>query len=132
MAKIEKKKDKGNLSVARSQPADTQDSRFFYCRGILDHLIGKYVIVRTYSAGVFAGILKNKEGQEILLDDARRIWFWDDATSLSQLAQSGTSKPDRCKFPEAVEQVLLLQAIEILRVSPTAEKSIREVPIWKQ
>ena len=92
----------------------------------------KYVIARTYSAGVFAGYLESRNGREVVMRDARRIWYWEGANSLSQLAIDGTKCPDKCKFPEAVEQVLLLQAIEILRVSPTAEKSIREVPIWKQ
>ena len=58
----------------------------------------KYVIVRTYSAGVFAGYLKSKEGKEVVMQDARRIWYWDGAASLSQLAMEGTSKPDKCNF----------------------------------
>ena len=76
----------------------------------------KYVICRTYSAGVFAGYLKQRVGQEVILLKARRLWSWAGAASLSQLAQSGTSKPESCKFPEEVDQVELLQAIEILDV----------------
>lgn len=64
--------------------------------------------------------------------DARRIWYWDGAASLSQLANTGTSKPQTCKFPAPVNRVELLQAIEILDVTKEAEKSIREVPEWKQ
>ena len=95
-------------------------------------MIGKYVIVRTYSAGVFAGTLKSKDGKEVLLTNARRIWYWDGAASLSQLAVDGTSKPDNCKFPCEVEEVLLTEAIEILAVSEKAQKSISEVPAWKE
>jgi hypothetical protein len=61
---------------------------------------GDYVIVRTYSAGVFAGTLRERNGKEVTLHNARRIWYWAGAASLSQLAQSGTSKPNQCKFPE--------------------------------
>ena len=43
----------------------------------------KYVIVRTYSAGVFAGELESKNGQEVVLRNARRIWYWSGAASLS-------------------------------------------------
>ena len=64
--------------------------------------------------------------------DARRIWYWDGAASLSQLANTGTSKPRNCKFPAPVDRVELLQAIEILSVTEVAEKSIKEVPEWKQ
>jgi hypothetical protein len=89
-----------------------------------------YVIVRTYSAGVFAGNLKSRKGREVVLTDARRIWQWQGAASLSQLAQSGTSKPTLCKFPEPVDEVLLLEAIEILNVTKHAEAIIKAVPIW--
>ena len=61
---------------------------------------GPYVIVRTQSAGVFAGNLKSRDGKEVVLTDARRLWYWAGAASLSQLAVSGTSRPgDFCKFP---------------------------------
>jgi hypothetical protein len=94
-------------------------------------MIGKYVIVRTYSAGVFAGTLKHREGKEVLLSNARRIWYWAGAASLSQLAVDGTSKPNICKFPCEVEEVFLTEAVEILSVTEKAQISISEVPVWK-
>lgn len=93
-------------------------------------LIGAYCVVRTYSAGVFAGTLKARNGREALVTDARRLWYWDGAASLSQLANEGTSKPGNCKFPDAVEQVLLTEAIEILPCTETARRSIEEVQVW--
>ena len=90
-----------------------------------------YVIVRTYSAGVFAGYLKERVGREVTLKNARRLWYWDGAASLSELAVHGTSKPDNCKFPCEVNTVDLLEAIEILEVSKKAQESIKNVPIWK-
>ena len=90
-----------------------------------------YVIVRTYSAGVFAGYLESKNGREVILTNARRIWKWSGAASLSQLAQSGSSDPDNCKFPEPVNRVELLEAIEILDVTDKAKKIIESVKIWK-
>lgn len=91
----------------------------------------RYVIVRTYSAGVFAGELESRQGQEVVLRNARRLWYWAGAASLSQLAMEGTSKPDECKFPCAVDRVTLLQVIEILDVTATARQSIKGVPVWK-
>jgi len=93
---------------------------------------GQYCMVRTYSAGVFAGTIVSRKGKEVLLKDARRIWYWAGAASLSQLAMSGTSAPDRCKFPEPVKEVLLTEVIEIIPITPVAAKSIQGVPIWKQ
>ena len=91
----------------------------------------KYVIVRTYSAGVFAGDLVSRNGQEVILKNARRLWYWDGAASLSQLAVEGVSKPSTCKFPVAVPRVELLEAVEILDVSAAAKKSIEGVPVWR-
>lgn len=90
-----------------------------------------YVIVRTYSAGVFAGNLESRDGKEALLSNARRLWYWDGAATLSQLAVDGTSKPQNCKFPVEVSLVTLTEAIEILQVTAKAEKSIKSVPVWK-
>lgn len=91
----------------------------------------KYCIVRTHSAGVFAGYLQSRNGQEVVLRKARRIWYWEGAASLSQLATDGTSKPDKCKFPAAVDLVELLQAIEIIPTTEVARKSIAGVPTWE-
>jgi len=91
-----------------------------------------YVIVRTYSAGVFAGYLEKREGKEVVLLKVRRIWFWAGAASLSQLAMEGTKKPNECKFPCEVDKIELTEAIEILYVTKKAELSIKSVKIWEQ
>ena len=92
---------------------------------------GAYVIVRTYSAGVFAGNLVRRDGQEVELSDARRLWYWEGAASLSQLSQSGVSLPLQCKFPEPMVSVILTQAIEIIPCTNDAKKSIIGAPVWK-
>lgn len=91
-----------------------------------------YVIVRTYSAGVFAGTLEARNGKEVTLTNARRLWYWDGAASLSQLAVDGTSKPQNCKFPVAVQKILLTEAIEVIVCTEKAKKSIEEVPVWQR
>jgi len=93
-------------------------------------LTGRYCIVRTYSAGVFAGIVESREGKEVALKDARRLWYWSGAASLSELSTRGTSNPKKCKFPAVVPEVLLTEVIEILPVSDIARKSIESVPVW--
>ena len=92
----------------------------------------KYVVVRTYSAGVHAGYLFQKNGKEVVLKNARRIWYWEGAASLSELAQRGTSKPEKCKFPVAVNTITLTEAIEIIETTKEAKESIESVPIWSK
>lgn len=90
----------------------------------------RWHIVRTYTAGVFFGQIVRRDGREVELENARRIWFWSGAASLSQLAQEGTKDPKGCKFPCPVDRIVLLDAIEILDTTDEAQKSIQEVPVW--
>ena len=92
----------------------------------------EYVIVRTYSAGVFAGYLKERNGKEVTMLKARRLWYWSGASSLSQLSVDGVLRPEDCKFPCEVESVVLTEVIEILPVTQKAKESINDVQIWKQ
>jgi hypothetical protein len=90
----------------------------------------KYSIVRSQSAGVFMGIIKSRKGDEAVLTDARRLWYWSGAASLSQLSQDGVKNPTQCKFPVAVPSVTLLGVIEILPCTSVAEASVKGVPVW--
>lgn len=89
----------------------------------LSPFIGQNVIVRTYSAGVFYGKLENMDGQEAVVTNARRVWYWAGAASLSQLSKDGTSNPDDCKFPAPVDAVHLTQVIEVLPLTEKAKLS---------
>ena len=91
----------------------------------------QYVIVRTYSAGVHAGELVSRNGKEVVLKNARRLWYWSGAASLSQLAMEGVKNPGQCKFPCEVSEITLTEAIEIIPTTAAARLSIANVPVWK-
>ena len=91
----------------------------------------EYKIIRTYSAGVFAGYLESRNGKEVVIRQARRLWKWAGAATLSQLAVDGTNNPSSCKFPVSVDKVELMEAIEIISVTEKARKSISEVVVWQ-
>lgn len=93
--------------------------------------IAKKVIIRGELSGVEFGTLVARNGREVTLHNARRIWFWEGAASLSQLAKDGTAKLYGCKFSVAVESITILDAIEIIPCSEKAIKSIEGVPEWK-
>lgn len=90
-----------------------------------------YYIVRGDRSGVFFGHIKERNGREVTLTDCRRIWYWDGAASLSQLASEGTKAPLTCKFTVTVEELRVLDAIELIPCTEAAERSILEVPVWK-
>jgi len=94
-------------------------------------MIGKYVIVRTYSAGVHAGTLQSRKGKVVALVNSRRLWYWDGAATLSELAVRGVSRPGTCKFPAVVPEIILTEAIEIIPCTPEAQKCIEAVQEWK-
>jgi len=92
--------------------------------GIGSDLIGKKVIIRTYNAGVWFGELGQKDGNEVILKDARRMFRWWAAESISLSAVSIHGiKHDKSKICEAVEQIWL-EAIEII---PCKEKAINSI-----
>lgn len=90
-----------------------------------------YYIVRCNRAGVFAGEIESREGQEVKMKNVRRLWYWNGACSLSELAKSGTKEPDNCKFTVTIDEIELLEAIEIIKCTEEAEKSIKGVKEWK-
>ena len=91
-----------------------------------------YVLIRSDRAGVFVGYMKQRNGSEVELERARRLWYWDGAASLSQLAMDGVSKPENCKFPVEVDKITILGVIEIILVTDKARLSIKGVPVWQK
>ena len=91
----------------------------------------EYCIVRTYSAGVFAGYLKSRDGKEGVVLEARRLHYWDGAASLSQLSQEGVTKPENCRFPIPMPEVRLTEIIEVIPCTEKARLSIADVPVWE-
>lgn len=92
---------------------------------------GDYVVVRTYSAGVHSGYLKKEEGKDVTLTNTRRLWQWQGAATLSQVAGEGISKPNDCKFPAAISEVRLKDAIEVIPCTDKAKAIIEGVKAWK-
>ena len=91
-----------------------------------------YVLIRGEASGVFVGFLKEKTGREVHLLNCRRIWKWSGAASISQLAISGTSLPENCKFPEETIEHTILDCIEIIPCTEQSYDIIKNVPIWME
>lgn len=93
--------------------------------------IGKKVIIRANRAGVFYGTLAAKQGDEVSLNNCRRLWYWNGAASLSELAVSGVTMPRECKFSVIVPEITVMGVIEIIPCSEAAITNIEAVPEWK-
>jgi hypothetical protein len=93
--------------------------------------IGKICMVRAENAGVHFGLVEEKDGKEVRLKDARRVWYWDGAATISELAMKGTKKPQNCKFPCTVESIELCDVIETIPMTESAISSLRGVAVWE-
>lgn len=89
------------------------------------------VIIRADRAGVFYGEIKERNGSEVVMTNVRRLWYWDGAASLSQLATEGVTRPGNCKFTVTVKEMTILGVIEIIPCTKKAEESIDSVAVWK-
>lgn len=90
-----------------------------------DVLVGKYVIVRCYSAGVHAGNLVHQDRDVVLLRNSRRLWSWraKSGVALSGVAVHGLGA--NCKIDSEVELIRLTGAIETIKCSEASEAAIR-------
>ena len=93
---------------------------------------GKYCVIRGRGFGVFAGTVDTIDGDLILVKNARRLWYWDGAASISQIAAEGVKNPAGCKFSMSVESILLRDFIEIIPCTEQAREIIEGVKEWKR
>jgi hypothetical protein len=91
----------------------------------------KKVIVRADRAGVFFGTLTHKEGNEVTLTNARKLFYWNGAGAVEQIALEGVKKPTDCKFTVVVEEITILNIIQIIPCTEVAIANIENVKEWK-
>ena len=117
-------------AVEPVEPAHTCDDAHSVCANPHSH-IGRYCVIRGDRSGVFAGTLVSQEGHKVVLHNVRRLWYWNGAASISQIATEGVTKPSDCKFTVTVDSITILDAIEIIPTTAEAEANIKAVPVWK-
>jgi hypothetical protein len=98
----------------------------------MENLIGKKVIVRADRAGVFFGTLTAKEGSEVQLKDARKLYYWSEACAIEQIALEGVKNPKGCQFTVVNSESTILGVIQILPCTEAASTNIENVPEWKK
>jgi len=91
----------------------------------------KYYIVRANGAGVLFGKIKSRAGDEVELEDVRKLWNWHGACAVEQLALEGVKKPRECQFTVTVPKMIIFNALQIIECSTDAIANIKAVPEWK-
>ena len=118
---VEQVREIARMFGAQTSDAEQANYKANYRGGAWTHpLIGKRVLVRTYSAGVHIGTLKSVNpynAMECHLVDALRLWKWTDGgLSLSAVANNGI-KGGRLN---RTGEVMLTNAIEYIPVTDEA------------
>lgn len=85
-------------------------------------MIGRFCIVRTYTAGVHMGVVEDINGTSVMLKEARRLYEWREAFTLSEASQRGVAENSRISDP--VPEILLTQAIEVIPCSEVATANL--------
>lgn len=98
-------------------------------------ILGKKCVIRADRAGVFCGVVSEVNdtpaGREVVMKDVRRLWYWNGAASISQLATEGVKRPEDCKFTVSVTEMSVMQVIEIIPCTEEAVASIEAVRVWR-
>lgn len=92
----------------------------------------QYYIVRTEKAGVFFGKIKERKPYEVTMTNVRKLWYWDGAAAVEQLAVDGTNSAENCKFTITVEEMVIANPIQIIPCTDKAAKILSEVKEWKR
>ena len=113
------------------RPALTTKRKIVDFFNVAVQLSDMYDIVRGEKSGVFFGKIKERRGREVTLSEVRRLWYWDGAASISQIAKEGVKKPQNCKFTVTLDEIVLMDVIEIDLCTDDSVKNIQEVAEWK-
>ncbi len=89
---------------------------------------GKFVVVRSYAAGVHVGTLVESRDSEsgraiVTLKNARRLWRWRGANSLHEVALRGVAE-EYTRLSEAVAEVEVRDVLEVITATPEARANL--------
>lgn len=100
------------------QPADTLDGMPF-------------VIVRSYDAGVYFGYLQEEKKGQVVLRNARNVYYWSGAATLLQMANEGVKNPGDCKFTQIVDEIKLNRVCAVIKCTKVAQDNLSGVAVWE-
>jgi hypothetical protein len=93
-------------------------------------MMKKYYLIRSYSGGVWFGLLKNLNGDVCVLINARNIWSWEGATCLAQIAKTGIKSGRVSSAITDEEGVYITQVCNILPMESAAVENLINQPEW--
>lgn len=89
-------------------------------------------IVRCHLAGVFYGEIKSRSDHEVVMTNVRKVWYWDGACAVEELATHGTTCPENCKFTVKIDEMTILNPIQIIPCTEKAVASLEKAHEWSR
>lgn len=93
-------------------------------------LLNKKIIARIDRAGVFHGTLDYIDGEIIRLKDCRRIYYWNGALSVTDMAVNGLTG-GKISAPVSTVEFMSAKIVELNECSDDASRSIEAIKVWK-
>ena len=93
-------------------------------------LLNKKVIARIERAGVFHGTLVYFDSEILRLKDARRIYYWEGALSVTDMASNGLTG-GKISAPVTKVEFLADKVVELNECSNKSSKTIETIKVWK-
>ena len=94
------------------------------------------VLIRSYASGVHFGLLKEEKdllsGKQVTLLNSRRIHYWVENASISQIAMRGITENKNNRISVAVPQITVTQVIEIIPLTEEVFKQMMEYRVWEK
>ena len=91
----------------------------------------QFYIVRADRAGVFFGKVKSKDANSVIMTEVRKIFYWEGASAVEQIATDGVSKPNDCKLTVIVDEMEIFTPIQIIPCSKKSILSLQAIREWK-
>lgn len=92
----------------------------------------QYYIVRAARAGVFFGQIKKMDSNSVIMTDVRKLWYWDGAAAVEQIAVDGVRAPENCKFTVTVPAMEIMEPVQVIPCTSKAADIIKAVREWKR
>jgi hypothetical protein len=93
----------------------------------------QFYVIRAEKAGVFMAKIESIENGIAVCNSIRRLYYWDGALDVTQIAAHGVSRPQNCKFSVQMtkeDKSTIFNVIEFHPASDKALKSIQSVKEW--
>lgn len=90
----------------------------------------QFYIVRSDRAGVFFGQIKEKKDNSIVMTNVRKIFYWDGAAAIEQIAISGVDS--KSKLTVVVPEMEIERWIQIIPCSKAATTNLQNQKEWKR